>query len=134
MPRPSKCRRVEQLPGYTYFKPAGVPMSELSEVVLSVEELEAIRLRDLTGIEHEACAEKMSVSRPTFHRILASARQKIARSLVNGEALRVEGGNFKLAQYKLKCASCGHQWEGTICRRRTLCPLCYGSDWQRIDI
>jgi predicted DNA-binding protein (UPF0251 family) len=69
-------------------------MSELSEVVLSVEELEAIRLRDLTGIEHEACAEKMSVSRPTFHRILASARQKIARSLVNGEALRVEAATL----------------------------------------
>ena len=134
MPRPSKCRRVEQLPGYTYFKPAGVPMSELTEVVLSVEELEAIRLRDLTDIEHEACAEKMSVSRPTFHRILASARQKIAQSLVNGEALRVEGGNFKLAQHKLMCVKCGHQWEGTICRRRTMCPLCYGKDWQRDDI
>lgn len=134
MPRPSKCRRVEQLPGYTYFKPAGVPMSELSEVVLSVEEIEAIRLRDLTGIEYEACAEKMSVSRPTFHRILASARQKIAQALVNGESMRVEGGNFKLAQYKLKCKSCGHQWEGTICRRRTMCPLCYGIEWQRVEI
>ena len=134
MPRPPKCRRVEQLPGYTYFKPAGVPISELSEVVLSVEELEAIRLRDLTGIEHEACAVKMNVSRPTFHRVLASARQKIARSLVNGEALRVEGGNFKLAQHELKCNSCGHQWKGTICRRRTMCPLCYGSKWQKTDI
>ncbi|MBP7331375.1 MAG: hypothetical protein BWY65_01068 [Firmicutes bacterium ADurb.Bin373] len=133
MPRPPKCRRVEQLPGYTYFKPAGVPMSELSEVILSVEELEAIRLRDLTGIEHEACAVKMNVSRPTFHRVLASARQKIARALVNGEALRVEGGNFKLAQHKLKCNSCGHQWKGTICRRRTMCPLCYGNEWQRIE-
>lgn len=134
MSRPPKCRRVEQLPGCTYFKPAGVPMSELTEVVLSVEELEAIRLRDLTGIEHEACAEKMSVSRPTFHRILASARQKIARALVNGEALRVDGGNFKLAQYKLKCMSCGHQWQGTICCRRTTCPLCHGREWQRADI
>jgi len=134
MPRPSKCRRVEQLPGYTYFKPAGVPMSELTEVVLSVEELEAIRMRDLTGIEHEACAEKMSVSRPTFHRILAAARQKIARALVNGEALRVEGGNFKLTQHKLECTSCGHQWEGTICCRRTMCPLCYGREWKRADI
>lgn len=132
MPRPSKCRRVEQLPGYTYFKPAGVPLTELTEVVLTVEEIEAIRLRDLTGMEHEACAERMSVSRPTFHRILASARQKIARALVDGEALRVEGGNFKLAQYKLKCVSCGHQWEGTICRRRTVCPLCYGKEWEII--
>ena len=133
MPRPPKCRRVEQLPGYTYFKPAGVPISELSEVVLSVEELEAIRLRDLTGIEHEACAVKMNVSRPTFHRVLVSARQKIARALVSGEALRVEGGNYKLAQHKLKCISCGHQWKGTICRRRTMCPHCDGSKWKKIE-
>lgn len=133
MPRPPKCRRVEQLPGYTYFKPAGVPISELSEVVLSVEELEAIRLRDLTGLEHEACAVKMNVSRPTFHRVLVSARQKIARALVSGEALRVEGGNYKLAQHKLKCISCGHQWKGTICCRRTMCPHCDGSKWKKIE-
>ncbi len=133
MPRPPKCRRVEQLPGYTCFKPAGVPISELTEVILSVEELEAIRLRDLAGHEHEACAAKMNISRPTFHRILASARQKIARALVNGESLRVEGGNFKLAQHKLKCNNCGHQWKGTICRRRTMCPHCYGNEWQKIE-
>lgn len=133
MPRPPKCRRVEQFPGYTYFKPAGVPITDLSEVVLSVEEIEAVRLRDLAGMEHEACAEKMSVSRPTFHRILSSARQKIARALINGEALRVKGGNFKLARYRLKCTNCGHQWEGTICRRRTMCPLCHGNKWQRTD-
>lgn len=134
MPRPPKCRRVEQLPGYTYFKPAGVPLSELSEIVLSVEELEAIRLRDLAGLDHEVSAEKMSVSRPTFHRILASARQKIAQALVNGTALRVTGGNFKLTQYNLKCLACGHQWEGTICRRLTVCPLCYGKDWEKFDL
>lgn len=133
MPRPPKCRRVEHLPGYTYFKPAGVPMSELSEIVLSVEELEAIRLRDLVGLDHEVSAEKMSVSRPTFHRILASARRKIAQALVNGTALRITGGNFKPVQYKLKCLACGHQWEGTVCCRLTMCPLCYGKDWQKVD-
>jgi len=134
MPRPPKCRRVEQLPGYTYFKPAGVPLPELFEVVLSVEELEAIRLRDLTGVDHEECAAKMSVSRPTFHRILTSARRKIAHALVNGEALRVKGGNFEPVHYRLKCVNCGHQWEGTVCRRRTVCPLCHGNEWQKIDV
>lgn len=133
MPRPPKCRRVEQFPGFTFFKPWGIPMSELSEVVLSVEELEAIRLRDLVGIDHEECAEKMSVSRPTFHRILAAARQKVAHALVNGAALRITGGNFELAHYNLECRSCGHRWEGTICCRRTMCPSCSGRDWQRID-
>jgi len=133
MPRPPKCRRVEQFPGFTLFKPWGVPISELSEVVLSVEELEAIRLRDLVGMEHEECAGKMSISRPTFHRILAAARQKVANALVNGAALRITGGNFKLTCYQLACRSCGHRWEGTICCRRTICPSCSGRDWQRID-
>lgn len=133
MPRPPKCRRVEQFPGFTFFKPTGFPLSELPEIVLSVEELEAIRLRDLMGAEHEQCAEKMSVSRPTFHRILASARQKVAQALVNGAALRITGGNFKLALYKLECRTCGHRWEGTICCRRTLCPSCSGRDWHRTD-
>lgn len=132
MPRPCKCRRVEQMPGFTCFKPSGVPLSELSEVVLSVEELEAIRLRDLVGLEHEDCAGKMSVSRPTFHRILAAARQKVARALVNGEALKVAGGNFQLADQHLECLGCGHRWEGTVCRR-TFCPACSGNNWRRLD-
>lgn len=133
MPRPPKCRRVEQLPWVTYFKPSGIPMTELSEIVLSIEELEAIRLRDLSGLEHEECAERMSISRPTFHRVLASARQKVAQALVNGEALKVSGGNYKLAQHNLKCRSCGHHWEGTIHRRRTQCPSCRSKNWQGIE-
>ncbi len=133
MSRPRKCRRVEQLPGFTYFKPSGIPMSELSEVVLSVEEYEAIRLRDFEGMEHEKCAQNMSVSRPTFHRVLVAARQKIAHALVNGTALRIAGGNFKLAQHKLECRSCGHRWDGIICRRRMLCPSCSGKDWNKVN-
>lgn len=133
MPRPPKCRRVEQLPGFTYFKPSGIPISELPEIILSVEELEAIRLRDMMGMEHESCAEKMSVSRPTFHRILAAARQKVAYALVNGAALRITGGNFRLAKYQLECRSCGHRWEGTICCRHTTCPSCSGREWHRIE-
>lgn len=133
MPRPPKCRRVEQFPGITFFKPSGIPLPELPEVILSVEELEAIRLRDLDGLEHEECAQKMSVSRPTFHRILAAARQKVAKALVNGAALRITGGNFKLTQHKLECRTCGHRWEGTICRRHTVCPSCSGREWHRLD-
>lgn len=133
MPRPPKCRRVEQMPGFTFFKPHGVPLAELSEVVLSVEELEAIRLRDLVGLEHEDCAEKMSVSRPTFHRVLASARQKVARALVNGAALKIAGGNFRLTSHQLECQGCGHRWEGTICCRRTICPACAGKNWHSLD-
>lgn len=98
MPRPPKCRRVEFVPEITYFKPAGVPMVDLEEVSLTVEELEAIRLKDLESLEQEVCAERMQISRPTFHRILVSARNKIAQALVSGNAIRVEGGNFHHVQ------------------------------------
>ena len=81
MSRPQKCRRVEYLPNVTYFKPAGIPLRDLEEVGISVEEAEAIRLKDLEGLEQEQGAEKMNISRPTFQRVLASARQKLADAL-----------------------------------------------------
>jgi predicted DNA-binding protein (UPF0251 family) len=97
MPRPLKCRRVAFLPGATYFKPAGIPLRVLDEIRLSVEEAEAIRLKDVEGLEQGEGAEKMNISRPTFQRVLASARQKIADALLSGKAIRIEGGNFEVA-------------------------------------
>jgi len=85
------------MPGVTYFKPAGIPLRLLEEVRLSLEEAEAIRLKDLEGLEQEQGAEKMGVSRPTFQRVLAKARRKIADALLNGRAIRIEGGNYELA-------------------------------------
>ena len=100
MARPQKCRRVEFLPNVNYFKPAGVPLRKLEEVCMSIEEVEAVRLKDLEGLEQEAGAEKMNISRPTYQRVLASARQKIADALLNGKAIRIEGGNFEIAMRK----------------------------------
>ena len=97
MPRPPKCRRVAFLPGATYFKPAGIPLRVLEEVRLSVEEAEAIRLKDLEGLEQKTGAGRMNISRPTFQRVLASARRKIADALLNGRAIKIEGGNFEVA-------------------------------------
>ena len=97
MPRPIKWRRVAFIPSVTYFKPAGIPLRVLEEVCLSVEEAEAIRLKDTEGLEQEQGAEKMNISRPTFQRVLGSARQKIADALLNGKAIRIEGGNFEMA-------------------------------------
>jgi predicted DNA-binding protein (UPF0251 family) len=110
MSRPPKCRRVAFLPGVTYFKPAGIPLRALEEVRLSVEEAEAIRLKDLEGLEQEQGAEKMNVSRPTFQRVLASARLKMADALLNGKAIRIEGGNFEMSPLRFSCAY-GHEWE-----------------------
>ena len=97
MPRPPKCRRVEFLPDVTYFKPAGIPLRALEEVRLSVEEAEAIRLKDLEGLEQEQCAERMNISRPTFQRVLASGRQKMADALLNTADELLSQCNFKQA-------------------------------------
>jgi len=127
MSRPPKCRRVAFLPGVTYFKPAGIPLRALEEVRLSLEEAEAIRLKDLEGLEQEQGAEKMNVSRPTFQRVLASARLKVADALLNGKAITIEGGNFEMSPLHFSCAY-GHEWEVPfeVVAETTpqLCPVC----------
>ena len=92
MPRPENIREIDNSPPVTWFKPAGIPMRKLEEVVLTLDEIEAIRLADAEGLYHEQVAEQMKVSRPTVGRILASARSKVADALVNGKAMRIEGG------------------------------------------
>lgn len=126
MARPFKWKRVERLPEVTYFKPGGVPLRELEEVVLLVEEMEAVRLKDYLGLEQEACAERMEISRPTFQRILISARSKIAEALVKGKALRIQGGNYELARQRFQCKGCGREWEGlpTMDADEMNCPAC----------
>ncbi len=96
MPRPVRCRAVGFSPGVSYFKPRGVPLYRLDEVILYVDELEAVRLSDLEGMQQEECARSMNISQPTFHRTVRSARKKIADAIVKGKAIRIEGGNFVL--------------------------------------
>jgi uncharacterized protein len=113
MARPQKCRRVEFLPNVTYYKPAGIPLGELEEATLTIEEAEALRLKDIEGLEQEQGAEKMNISRPTFQRILAGARKKVADALLNGKAIRIEGGNYQCSQRRFRCRK-GHQWNAEI--------------------
>lgn len=90
------CKRVEELPGVTYFKPRAVPLSLLEEVTLSVEELEALRLAHKEGLYQQSAAEKMGVSRATFGRVLDAAHRKVTKALVEGCALRIEGGSYSM--------------------------------------
>ena len=94
MPRPIKMRRIWFEPGITYFKPPGVPIGELEEVVITKVELEALRLSDFEGLSQEEAAKRMNISQPTFSRILDGARKKIADALTNGKAIKIEGGKF----------------------------------------
>ncbi len=94
MARPTKCRHVEALPGVTFFKPRGVPLTDLNEVQLTLEGYDALRLVDIEGLNQSDSATRMGVSRQTFGRILSSARQTVARAVVQGMALRIDGGNY----------------------------------------
>lgn len=123
MPRPPKWRHVEFVPDTTYFKPVGVPLKDLEEVVLAVEELEALRLKDIEGLEQEQCAERMNVSRPTFVRIINAARRKVAEALVNGYAIRIEGGNYQVVGM-MRCRHCGYEWRQTEGEVKPSCPSC----------
>ncbi len=96
MPRPHCCRRITGKPAASVFKPVGVPVAELDEVVMTLDEFEAVRLADLKGLYQEQAAEQMSVSRATFSRIIDVAHRKIADALVHGKALRIEGGSVQV--------------------------------------
>jgi predicted DNA-binding protein (UPF0251 family)/DNA-directed RNA polymerase subunit N (RpoN/RPB10) len=108
--RPTKWRKVEFIPDVQYFVPYDVDAEDLQENVMRIEELEAIRLRDLENMEQEECAEKMEISRQTFQRILNAARVKIADSLIYGKAIRIEGGNYTRNICPVRCLDCGKQW------------------------
>ena len=113
MPRKPCCKRVEEMPGVVYFKPRGVPMTVLEEVVLTVEELEALRLAHREELYQQDAALRMQVSRATFGRLLEGAHRKVTRALVEGCALRIEGGSFSLADRCERCpAKAGSAPEG----------------------
>ena len=92
MPRPKKPRFVSAYPTIAAFVPAGVNAN--GEVLLTIEELEALRLSDFEHLDQETAANMMAVSRHTFGRILANARSIVAEALVTAKALKVEGGAY----------------------------------------
>ncbi|MBU1218312.1 DUF134 domain-containing protein [Myxococcota bacterium] len=96
MARPTICRKVGSTPKGNYFKPQGIPLKQLKEIVISIDEFEAIRLADYEGLYQDDAAVRMNISRQTFGRIVNIARQKVACALVNGCALKIEGGNVSI--------------------------------------
>lgn len=98
MSRPKSCCRVHGEPICRVFKPCGVSKRELEQVVLALEELEALRLSDMEGLYHEAAAQQMGVSRATFGRVLQEGRAKVAMALVRGMALTIDGGNYEMSE------------------------------------
>jgi predicted DNA-binding protein (UPF0251 family) len=145
MPRPRRRRMVRFRPDITFFRPEGVKESYLEESILTVDEFEAVRLKDLEDLDQEKAAKKMNISQPTFHRLITSARKKIADAIVKGKAIKIEGGVFKMVgpgrgrggrgriggfglgpSGDCVCTSCGHtvpHQRGVPCYRKK-CPKC----------
>lgn len=127
MPRPKNIRRVFNIPEISYFKPRGIPLMELEEVTLTFEELEAIRLTDLEGLYQAEAAEKMGVSRQTLGRIVDSAHSIIADAVINGKAIKIEGGSYIYGKSnKLRCRKCKNNFILTDGLKNTHnCPKCF---------
>ena len=134
MVRPQKKRLVKFDPDISYFKPRGIPMQRLEEVRLTVDEGESIRLADLLGLSHEEAGRRMGVSRATFGRIVQKARKTVADALINGKAINIEGGKYKIiADARIfLCRRCDKEWKeppGT--GRPKSCPKCNHHDIHR---
>ena len=136
MARPQKDRIVACDPTISYFKPRGVPLRQIEEVRLTIDQMEALRLADLVGLSQEAAGKQMGVSRATFGRIVQRARQVVADALVNGKAILLEGGNYQLMDIKreFRCGACDHQWEAPwgSCRPPD-CPSCGNQGIERVQ-
>jgi len=89
MPRPRIRRRIGFSLKSEYFKPQGIPLRELEEVELGLDEVEALRLKDYLGLDQAESANKMGVSTSTFQRILESAHKKIAEAIYQGQAIKI---------------------------------------------
>ncbi|MBR6303617.1 MAG: DUF134 domain-containing protein [Lachnospiraceae bacterium] len=116
MPRPQRNRRICREPIYREFGP--VEAKGNSEVVLTLDEFEAVRMVDYVGLTHEQCASHMRISRTTVTEVYERARKKIADALVNGKKLLIDGGNYSICENASKNCLCGmlNKTEKSTCK------------------
>ena len=105
MVRPKCCRKIGALPENNLFRPETHKLHAPEEIVLTLDEIEAVRLADLENMYQDEAAVEMNVSRQTFGRIIKSARNKIADALINGKAMKIEGGTVELNEV-YRCVKC----------------------------
>jgi len=123
MPRPFKNRKINGLFNADCYKPNGIPLAMLTQIDLSIDELEALRLADLENMYQDAAAEKMCVSRQTFGNIVKSARKKVADALINGKALKIISRGSSYSDAIRCCRNCGVVWRKAV-EKQTACPSC----------
>jgi len=124
VPRPVKPRRISFIPEDNFFIPLGKPKCRLKTVELKIEELEAMRLKDMENLSQEDCAEKMHVSRQTFQLIIDGARKKVTEALTQGKAISIKGGNYTLNICNYRCRICGQEFHEVYEKEELACPNC----------
>lgn len=129
MARPRRFRRISEEPQIRCFKPEREDLESIEPIEILIDEFEAIRLRDYHDIQQKRSAEIMGISQPTFHRILTSARKKIAKALINGNPIVITGED-ELTKYE--CNDCGFQWQHPL-KEYKKCPDCESSNIKTIE-
>jgi len=90
MSRPRIKKKVEWHCNFTHITPVGQGIIQIEEILVSHEELEALRLKDCLGLEQKQAAKAMNISQPTFHRLLREARKKISDAIVNSKQIKIK--------------------------------------------
>jgi len=124
MPRPKTLRKIVSPPGFRGYKPYGNRHDSKEHVDLLYEEYEAIKLADYDMMNHQEASLLMGVSRATFARIYESARQKIARALVEAREIRSVFGNAVLDESWYECNLCNARFTLPINVKDQSCPMC----------
>lgn len=123
MARPRIFRKISGKPEIRCFKPETEDLDSLEPIEITLDEFEAIRLRDYHDVQQKKSAEIMGISQPTFHRILTSARKKISKALIEGNMIMIIGGEDIAGKKMYKCNICGFEWSNPK-KEYEKCPEC----------
>jgi predicted DNA-binding protein (UPF0251 family) len=127
MPRKKRFRRIQVPPVIKGMSVYGVRGRKSNEVILHIEEYEAIRLLDYQNLTQEEAAVFMDVSRPTLTRIYEEARIKVATAFVEGRDLLFRGGDIYFDKNWYKCNSCQASFSD-YSDKVASCPVCNSNE------
>lgn len=84
------------MPKVLYYKPFGIPLKDIKIVTITITEYESLKLKDYENNSQIDSAVMMKVSQPTFNRIYNNAKKKLIKAIIEGLAVKIEGGNYKM--------------------------------------
>ena len=123
--RPRRFRTIHHKPTSRIFTAIDNDNFSATPILLFVDELEALRLAELEDLYHSDAAAKMNISRPTFGRIIKSARKKVADHFINCTPLIIKGGDIQYAEVDFECVPCNYRWKMPLnATGQGYCPLC----------